>query len=45
MIFELQGLTLGALSALSTETTCAELYGYHCEALLGTSCSLCLKAK
>ena len=31
MIFELQGLTLGALSAL--------------EALLGTSCSLCRKAK
>ena len=35
MIFELQGLTLGALSALSTEMTCAELYGYHCSGLVG----------
>ena len=35
MIFELQGLTLGALSALSTEMTCTELYGYHCRGLVG----------
>ena len=41
MIFELHGLTLGALSALSTEMTCTELYGYHCRGLVG----LCRKAK
>lgn len=35
MIFELQGLTLGALSALSTEMTYTELYGYHCRGLVG----------
>ena len=35
MIFELQGLTLCALSALSTEMTCTELDGYHCRGLVG----------
>ena len=35
MIFELQGLTLGALSALGTEMMCTELYGYHCRGLVG----------
>ena len=35
MIFELHGLTLGALSALSTEMTCTELYGFHCRGLVG----------
>ena len=35
MIFELQGLTLGALSALSIEMTCTELYGYHCRGRVG----------
>ena len=34
MIFELQGVTLGALSALSTEM-CTELYGYHCTGFVG----------
>ena len=35
MIFERQGVSLGALSALSTEMTCTELYGYHCRSLVG----------
>eukprot|EP00435_Cladocopium_sp_Y103_P041384 s1232_g11.t1 len=35
MIFELQGLTLGAMSALNTEMTRTELYGYHCRGLVG----------